>query len=349
VKKFLIPIGLILILGLIEILSISFSLFKFQLIWIFLGIIILILISKINWVGFFNYPWIVWSFYFFIILLLAVTLFFGPVIRGTKGWIVLGGLRFQPVELAKVALILIYASYFSRKHILVASWKTVLESFILFAIPGSLVALQPDLGSLLILFGIWFGFLIISGLPPKKIIATFIIFIILGLIGWQYFLKDYQKQRILGVFFPEKNALTINYSVIQSKIAISAGGFWGKGFRGGTQTQLGFLTEPATDFIFAALIEEWGLIAGFVVIFAFLIFIINLLKLGARANLNIFKFICLGIATVFIIHFFINTGSVLGIFPVVGVSFPFLSYGGSNLLINFIFLGMISYIFKNNE
>jgi rod shape determining protein RodA len=346
VKKILIPVFLILIWGLIEILSISTDLFRLQLIWAILGIIFLIISFKINWRGIFNYPWFIWFLYLLVIFLLGATLFFGPVIRGTRGWLVIGPVRFQFVELAKVVLIFIYANYFSRRHILVARYKTILESFILFAIPAFFVALQPDLGSLLVLFGIWFGFLIISGLPPKRIFAAFLIFIILGIFGWHSFLKDYQKQRIIGIFYPEENALTINYSTIQSKIAIGSGGFFGKGFRQGEQTQLGFLTEPGTDFIFAALVEEWGLFAGIFVIVCFLIFIFNLLKLGIDSQSNFFKFICLGTSIIFGIHFFINLGSATGIFPVVGVPFPFLSYGGSNLLTNFFLLGIIVSIAK---
>lgn len=280
--------------------------------------------------------------------MLIFSLFFSPTIRGTKGWIVLGSFRFQPVELAKIALILFYASYFSKKHIFIASWKVILESFVLLIILGLLVLLQPDLGSFLILFGIWFGFLLLSGLPGKKIIVSILIFIVLGVIGWNYFLKDYQKQRIIGIFYPEKNALTVNYSSIQSKIAIGSGGFWGKGFKQGTQTQLGFLTEPATDFIFAALIEEWGLILGIIVITSFLFLILGLIKIAIFANNNFLKFICLGTIIVFSLHFIINLGSTLGILPVIGVPFPFLSYGGSNLLINFLLISIILSIVRHS-
>jgi rod shape determining protein RodA len=347
VKKILIPVFLILIWGLIEILSISTELFKLQLIWAILGIIFLIVSFRISWRGIFNYPWFIWFLYLLVIFLLVATLFFGPVIRGTRGWFVVGPIRFQFVELAKIVLILLYANYFKKRHIFIATWKVILESFILFAIPAFFVALQPDLGSLLVLFGIWFGFLIINGLPLQRIFATFLIFIILGVLGWNFFLKDYQKQRIIGIFYPEENTLTINYSTVQSKIAIGSGGFFGKGFRQGEQTQLGFLTEPATDFIFAALVEEWGLLAGIFVITCFLVFIFNLLKLGINSQFNFFKFICLGTSIIFSIHFFINLGSATGLFPVVGVPFPFLSYGGSNLLTNFFLLGIIVSIGKS--
>lgn len=345
-KKILIPIFLILILGWIEILSISNNLAKLQFFWIVLGILFLIFSLKFDWRKIFNYPWFVKFLYLLALFLLLVSLFLGPTIRGTKGWLVLGPFRFQPVEFAKIALILVYASYFSKKHIFVASWKIILESFLLFIVLGSLVLLQPDLGSFLILFGIWFGFLLLSGLPGKRIIVAIFIFVIMGILSWSFFLKDYQKQRIVGVFFPEKNALTINYSTIQSKIAIGSGGLFGKGFKQGTQTQLGFLTEPATDFIFAALVEEWGFVFGALVIISFLFLILGLIQIGIFSNSNFLKFICLGTIIIFSLHFLINLGSALGILPVIGVPFPFLSYGGSNLLTNFFLLGIILSIVK---
>lgn len=340
-KKVIIPVILILAWGLIEILSISLKLFYLQLIWSILGIILIFLGLKIKWKNIFNYPWLIWSLYIFSILILFLTLIFGPTIRGTKGWLVLGPIRFQPVELSKIVLILVYAIFFSRRHLLVSSWRIILKSFVLFLIPAIFVLLQPDLGSVLILFGIWFSFLVLSGLPAKKIIVSFLIFLILGVIAWNYYLKDYHKARILGIFYPQDNALTINYSVIQSKIAIGSGGLWGKGFRQGTQTQLGFLTEPATDFILAALIEEWGLVVGIFIILIFIFFLFNLIKLGARLSVNFLKFIYLGSAIVFALHFFVNVLSVIGLFPVVGIPLPFLSYGGSNLLTNFFLLSII--------
>lgn len=340
-KKIIIPVILVLVWGLIEISSISLRLFYLQLIWSILGIILVFLGLKIKWKNIFNYPWFIWFLYFFSIFILFLTLIFGQTIRGTKGWLVFGPIRFQSVELLKIVLILVYASFFSRRHMLVSSWRIILKSFVLFLIPTIFVLFQPDLGSALILFGIWFGFLVLSGLPAKKIIVSFLIFLILGVITWNYYLKDYHKARILGIFYPKENALTINYSVIQSKIAIGSGGLWGKGFRQGTQTQLGFLTEPATDFILAALIEEWGIIVGIFVVLVFIFFLFNLVKLGAKLPINFLKFIYLGAAIVFGLHFFINVLSVIGLFPVVGIPLPFLSYGGSNLLINFFLLSII--------
>jgi rod shape determining protein RodA len=207
--------------------------------------------------------------------------------------------------------------------------------------------LQPDLGSASILFGIWFGFLSISGLPRRYFVIAAVFAIIGGALLWQFGLKPYQKDRIVGVFYPEKNALTVNYSVIQSRIAIGSAGFWGKGYHQGTQTQLGFLSEPANDFALSAFIEEWGWSSGLLIISALLLLEFSVLRIGMRARRNVEKFICIGTAMMWIMQFFINAGSATGLFPVVGVTFPFLSYGGSSLLANFLLFGLIFSIYKH--
>ena len=274
-------------------------------------------------------------------MLLALAYFTAPVIRETRSWLVFGSFTVQPVELVKIALILLYAQYFSRRHLSVARWKNIFTSFFLFAIPAGLVAILPDLGSALILFGVWFGFLLVSGLPPKRVVPTVLVFIVAGVFLWTSVLKDYQRDRIAGVFFPERDALGINYSVIQSKIAIGSGGFFGKGYDQGPQTQLGFLTEPAGDFILSAIIEEWGLLGGIVVLGSFLWLIFGIIRTGMLANQNFEKFVCLGIVMVFGLQFLLNAGSATGVTPVVGVTFPFVSYGGSSLVVNFFLLPLV--------
>lgn len=342
------PTGFLIIAGLITLSSISPHLFSLQLIWVALGSLLVGIFLFIDWRTILNYRWLIAGFYIFVIGLLVFVYLGGPVIRGARSWLVLGPINFQPVELLKVSLIFLYAQYFSRRHLSIARWKNILTSFLYFALPSILVALQPDLGSVLVLFGIWFGFLLVSGLPIKRISVALAIFSVLGFFMWQSVLKDYQKERIIGVFYPEKNVLSINYSLLQSKIAIGSAGFFGKGYGQGTETQLGFLTEPATDFIFSALTEEWGWLAGILVIMAFLAIIYRILRVGLIARRNFEKFICLGTAMVFGFQFFLNLGSAIGFTPVVGVTFPFLSYGGSNLLTSFLLLAIVNAIAKRS-
>lgn len=343
-KRLLLPATFILVAGLTVISGVSRELFFQQLLWAGMGAALTLILSRLDWRSLFNYRWLIWGIYAATVALLAFAYFTSPLIRNTRSWIVLGDFSFQPVELAKVALILIYAQFFSKRHLAVANLRNIFASFILFALPAGLTLLLPDMGSAFVLFGIWFGFLLVSGLPGKRVIAALVLFAILGFVSWNTVLKDYQKERIRGVFYPERDALTVNYSVIQSKIAIGSAGLWGKGYGQGTQTQLGFLTEPANDFILAALIEEWGLVVGLLVIFVFVFLVLRILRIGALSGTNLERFLCLGVALVFVLRFFINAGSAVGVFPVVGITFPFLSYGGSSLLTDFFLLAIINSI-----
>ncbi|MBI5079063.1 FtsW/RodA/SpoVE family cell cycle protein, partial [Candidatus Wolfebacteria bacterium] len=208
---------------------------------------------------------------------------------------------------------------------------------------------QPDLGSALILFFIWFGFLFVSGISWRHLIVFSLIFLIAGTAMWAGFLKDYQKERIIGLFSPGRDPLGVNYNVIQAKIAIGSAGFFGKGFSQGTQTQLGFLPEAQTDFIFAAVIEEFGLAAGFLAIAAFAVLIFRIIKIGFNSDNNFSRFFCLGTSILFCAQFILNVGSNIGLTPVIGVTFPFLSYGGSSLLTNLILVGIIQSIAVNRR
>lgn len=336
------PVGILIGAGLITISAISLNLFLLQLIWIAIGVAVILVFIFIDWRFILNYRWLIGGLYALSAFLLLLVLASGPVIRNTRSWIVFGPFRFQPVELTKVALILLFANYFSRRHLSIARWKNILTSFAFFAVPAILTALQPDLGSAFVLFGIWFCFLLLSGLPRRRVLAAVAGFLLVGFLIWSYVLKDYQRARVVGIFYPERNALGINYGVTQSKIAIGSAGFWGKGFRQGTQTQLGFLPEAATDFPLAAFVEEWGALGGLIVIGAFLFLVFQILQIGSRAQRNFEKFVCLGGAVVFGLQFLLNAGSELGLTPVIGITFPFLSYGGSSLAANFFILSLIN-------
>jgi len=335
------PLGVLLAASLLTLSSVALGSFYLQLVWIGLGLAVIALFYWYDWRPLLNNSWIVWAIYALGLALLLLTYFTGPVIRNIRGWLVLGPRNFQPVEFMKVALILVYARYFSRHHISIARWRHIGISLLYFALPAILVMLQPDLGSTLVLFGIWFGFLLVSGLPRRRLVVALLIFVIVAAGMWQYGLKDYQRARIIGTFYPERYTQGVNYSVIQSKIAIGSAGWFGKGYGQGTQTQLKFLTEPATDFIFPAFVEEWGWLAGAVVIISFLALTLRILKIGISADQNFEKLIAVGAAILFAWQFFLNIGSATGLVPVVGVTFPFLSYGGSSLLMSFGLLALV--------
>ncbi|MFB6212431.1 MAG: FtsW/RodA/SpoVE family cell cycle protein [Candidatus Magasanikbacteria bacterium] len=340
-------IGLISILGcisLISLYSIDKTFFYRQIIWYLLGMGVIFLGPLINWQWLLAQKWFRQGFYWFSCFLLVVPLVQQSSIRGINSWIVIGGFQFSPAEISKIALIIILAGFFSRRYI--AAWriKNIAISLFYTMIPAGLIAVQPNLGTAAIVFFIWIGFLFISGINKKRLAIGLILLIVLSSLGWFYFLEDYQKSRIKGFLNPAKNPLGVNYNVTQAKIAIGSAGWLGKGFGSGPQTQLGFLPEPHTDFIFASFIEEWGLIGGAVLVLTYLSLIVKISFVSLEVRRNTRKFVGLGIAIVFLVHFLVNIGSNVGILPVIGVSLPFVSYGGSNLLMSSILISIVERI-----
>jgi rod shape determining protein RodA len=336
------PVGIIVAAGLVTLSALSPHLFLMQAVWVALGVALVLLFLFIDWRSIFNFRWVVWGCYGSGVILMILAYLRGPIIRNTRSWLALGPFTIQPVELVKIALIFLYANYFSRRHLAVARWQTILSSFLFFIIPAAIAVALPDLGSVVIFAGIWFGFLLLSGLPLRRIAAGVLIFFLATGFLWAYVLKGYHRARIIGYFSPQQSSLGVNYSMIQSKIAIGSAGLFGKGYGQGTQTQLGFLSEPTEDFIFSAVIEEWGVAGGLLIIAVFLFLIFRILAIGLLADKNFEKFICLGTATMFGIQFLLNAGSATGLTPVVGVTFPFLSYGGSSMVADFFLLAVIN-------
>src|SRR3989344_5212236 len=321
--------------------SVSPDLFAQQAGWVILGIILIFLFSQIDWRALTTYRWMIVGLYLFGLLLLTVTYFFAPIIRNTRSWLVLGPVQFQVSELIKVIMIIFFAYYFARRHIGIAHLGNILRSLFFLLPPVAFIFFQPDMASVIVLVGLWIGFLLVSGLRWKHLGFGFLLVALLLVVACSGILKDYQKERIVGLFQPNYDPLGVNYSTIQSKIAIGSAGIFGKGFQRGTQVQLGFLPEAATDFVFAGFTEEWGLLGAFVLVGLFLIMIFRITRIGIRAENNFLRFVCLGTVIMFLIQFFINAGTAIGLVPVIGLTFPFLSYGGSSLLVNAILLGIV--------
>jgi rod shape determining protein RodA len=354
-KKFnfpiLIPVILLAIFSLLTLASLSandtnpFYNFKKQLTWYILGI------GAFLFLGIFldhrilqSHNFFPVGFYLVCLFLLCLTLFFGIQVKGTSGWLGFSFFRFQPAELAKLALIILLSKYFASWHIEIWRPQRLLISAIYAGLFFGLTFLQPDLGSAIMFIAIWLGMLLVSGLRFKH----FIIFCLIGLIligvGWQYVLHDYQKDRILGFFNPGRDPLGSGYNVIQAKIAIGSGGFFGRGLGQGVETQMRFLPEAKTDFFLAAFIEEWGFFGAILLFLVFIVFILQLTNIGLRADDNFSRLFVFGYLLLLVSQVFINFGANLGFLPVTGLPLPFLSYGGSSLLINFIALGIIQSI-----
>jgi rod shape determining protein RodA len=343
-----IPLGILIAAGLVTLSALSIHSFYLQLMWVAVGCALVFVFTVVDWRTVFNHRWLVWGFYGVALGLMLLAYLHGPTIRNTRSWLVVGPFTLQPVEFMKIALIFLYANYFSRRHLAVARWQNIFTTFVFFVVPAAIAVRLPDLGSAVIFFSIWFGFLLLSGLPVRRIIVALIVFAIAASFIWTYVLKDYHRARIIGFLYPQEHSLGVNYSSAQAKIAIGSAGLLGKGYGEGTQTQLGFLSEPTEDFIFAAIVEEWGIIGALVVVTAFFLLIYQILRIGSLADENFEKFICLGAAVMFGVQFLLNAGSASALLPVVGVTFPFVSYGGSSMFVDFFLVAIVNSIRKRS-
>lgn len=305
-----------------------------------IGATLLILFSLVDWRPLTAHRSVVFVIYAFGVALLIATYFFAPTIRATRSWLVFGPVQFQTSEFMKVVLIILYSYYFARRHTAIAEWRNIIIPFIYALIPVGLVLLQPDMGSGLIIMGLWVIYLFVSGLRLRHVVLGIALAAVMGLFGWSY-LQGYQRERIKGLFNPQYDPLGVNYNVIQSKIAIGSGGWMGKGFRQGTQTQLGFLPEPANDFVFSSIAEEWGAVGAFALLAAYALLTLRILYIGLTATANFGKLVCLGTAGLILLHMAFNIGSAIGFMPVVGVPLPLVSYGGSSLITFFMALGIV--------
>jgi rod shape determining protein RodA len=321
--------------------SLSMDFFWRQLMWWGAALLVFILGFVIDWKWLSSQRWFSRGVYAVALILLVFSYIQPGTVRGTKAWITIGGFQFEPVELMKLGLILVLAAFFSKRHVAAWQGRNIATSFFLVAVPGLLVAAHPDLGSAVVVFSIWGGFLLMSGIHVKRFLMGLLAALLGAVLVWTFVLKDYQKDRITAFIFPERDPLGINYNVIQSKIAIGSAGFLGKGFKGGTQTHLNFLPEAETDFIFASFVEEWGIVGGALLILAYFLILWRFTAIGARARDNYSKFIALGGIIVFSVHLLINTGSNLGLVPVTGITLPFMSYGGSSLLTTALLVSII--------
>lgn len=241
-------------------------------------------------------------------------------------------------------MILILAQYFSLRHIELYRIRHIIASGIYTAIPALLIFFQPDLGSAMVLIFLWLGIMIIAGIKFQQLVILFLIGIIILSIAWLVVLKPYQKDRIISFINPYIDPRGSSYQRIQSVIAVGAGQLWGRGLGQGSQSQLQFLPEQHTDFIFASIAEEWGFIGVCILFVAYCILFWRIIKTSLQASNNFARLFCIGALVVFFFQIFVNIGMNLGLLPIAGISLPFLSYGGSNLIISFITLGIIQSI-----
>ena len=314
-------------------------LFTKQLIWIFLGILAFFAcyLASDGAIEEISLP-VFWG----VLAVLVVVLIAGKVRGGAQRWISIWAFNFQPSEFAKVALVLMLAKYFADRYTYSGiGFGETIPAIGLVIVPFLLVALQPDLGTAGVFVIILLGMLVIACVKTR-------VLLLLGGAGallvpclW-FMMKGYQKQRVLTFIDPERDPLGAGYHVIQSKIAVGSGGFIGKGYLRGTQGSLRFLPEQHTDFAFAVFAEEWGFAGTLVLLALFLFLVFRSFHLASRSQDRFASFACGGLGVYFLAHIAINLAMVCGLFPVVGIPLPFVSYGGSSMLTNMMALGIMT-------
>ncbi len=273
--------------------------------------------------------------------LLVLVLAVGKLSNGTQGWIVLGPITIQPAEIAKICFIITLSLHISRHYESINKLKTLIGLFIHLALYIVPVLLQPDFGTAMV-FVIIFAFeLFFAGLYKKYILWFAGISAVVSPIIW-LLLKDYQKNRIISLFSPEKDPTGSGYHVLQSKLAIGSGMFWGRGYLKGPQTQYGYLPEKQTDFVYSVIGEELGLIGALFVAILLLVIVYRCFDNARSCAHDPFgEMICIGVGSMMFFHVLENIGMCLGLMPITGIPLPFISYGGSNLVTCFIAIGLV--------
>lgn len=275
--------------------------------------------------------------------LLVAVLFFGQTIRGTTGWFDIGGWSFQPVELAKFALVIFLAKYFADHPRARFGWREFIISSLVAGGFVGLVLLEPDLGSALVLVATWIGLLALARIRKRYVIGLVMVLMALAAISW-FFLAAYQQERILTFLDPGRDPLGRGYNVNQAVIAVGAGGLMGSGIGFGSQSQLRFLPESQTDFIFAVVAEELGFVGVLVVLGFISILLIRMFTIARGAPDDFTAFLVLGTILIITVQCVMNIGMNLGLLPVAGIGLPLLSYGGSSLVVFLAMLGVIQSI-----
>lgn len=314
--------------------------FERQTIWIFVSVVVFFGASFIDW-GFLKNTRIIVTLFVLSVGLLSLLFVLGSVFKGAQSWFNLGAFSFQPADPIKLVVILLLSKYFSRRHIEIANIRHILVSGFYVFVVFTLVFLQPDFGSAIIIFFLWLGMVLVSGISKKHLLVVFLVASVAFGGLWFFVFEPYQKSRIINFIHPLTDIRGTGYNAYQSTIAVGSGQFFGKGIGYGTQSKLQFLPEYQTDFIFAAFAEEWGF-AGVILLFTLYgIIFWRILRISFRGGGNFEILFGVGLCILFLVHSIIHIGMNIGLLPVTGNTLPFMSYGGSHLVTEFLGLGIL--------
>lgn len=314
--------------------------FNRQIVWIAISLSVFFIFSFIDFRFLKRTQVLVFIFSLFSAMLLVLFIL-GKTVHGAQSWFSLGGFSFQPADMMKLVLVLILAKYFSRRHVEIRNIKHIFISGFYALVPFILVLLQPDFGSAMIIFFIWLGMVLVSGISKKHLLLVFLAAGVVFASLWFFAFAPYQKARIANFVNPLADVRGSGYNAFQSTIAVGSGQILGKGLGFGTQSRLKFLPQYQTDFIFAAYTEEWGFVGSILLLFLYGLVIWRILYTTSFGASNFEILFGLGIAIFFMSHILINIGMNLGLLPVTGIPLPFMSYGGSHLLTEFMGLGIL--------
>jgi len=321
--------------------------FKKQLLWLAIGFFLMAAISLFDYRILKNFTAPIVIFYGISVLMLAGLLVFGTTVRGAESWYRIGAITVEPVEIAKIAIILLLAKYFSMRHIEMYRIRHIIVSGVYALFPAGLVVLQREIGSLLVILSIWLGIMIIAGIKIKHLVLLGLAGLAVFLISWNFLFHDYQRERFTSFLNPESDPQGAGYNALQARIAVGSGGVWGRGLGEGTQTGLGFLPEPQTDFIYAAIVEEMGFVGAILLLVCFAFLLLRVMKILRHAQNNFARLVAAGFLVMLTSQTFINMGMTLGIMPITGIPLPFVSYGGSGLIALFAMIGILQSIRTN--
>lgn len=335
----IIPTLLLTILGIVVIYSSSPGLALQQVIFATLGVIFYFGLRRFDYRAL---KTLIRPLYFITLFSLVIVFLLGVETRGALRWIPLGPFNFQPSEFAKPVLILILAEFWTKRA---PSWRNIAKSFGIVLPIAALIFKQPDLGTTITILFIWLIMLITSDISFFKLAVMTLAGIVAAPLTW-FFMKDYQRQRIISFLSPNQDPQGIGYNVIQSTIAIGSGEWFGRGLGQGTQSRLRFLPEFRTDFIFSSIAEELGLLGTVIVLALYLVVFLFLFRIISRANNRFGEMIAIGTASMLFVQIMVNIGMNTGILPVTGITLPLLSYGGSSMITVFLALGLSASVEK---
>jgi rod shape determining protein RodA len=313
--------------------------FKRQIMWVAIGLFLAIIIMMIDYHILFDIAPILYGIG---IVLLIYLLVWGKLTANVRSWIHIGGFQFQPSEFMKVFTALMLARFFDSNDRAYLDFRSFMIAMGIIGLPVGLIIIQPDFGTAASFFPLIAVAMFFGGIRPRVWVAMILVAVIALPLGWGFFLKPYQKERVMIFLNPERDPLGSGYQVTQAKIAIGSGGIHGKGFRHGTQGKFGFVPEHHTDFIFSVLGEEWGFVGVIVVLGLYLYLVFQALTFAKHARDRGGTFLVICLTMFFVFHVLINVSMQIGILPTTGIPLPLISYGGSSTMMFFIAIGLIA-------